>query len=74
MGIKRLSDTFSKKEDLEVGSRWTAAYGSKGDVVVIRNIVKTEELWWVQYGYHGSDTTYEKDYFSFQCHYCKIVE
>lgn len=73
-GHKAVVRHIFKKEELEVGSRWIAADGSKGGVVVIRDIVKTEELWWVKYGYHGSDTTYEKDHFSFQCRYCKIVE
>lgn len=72
-GHKAVVRHIFKKEELEVGSRWTAADGSKG-IIVIRNIEPQGELWQVQYGYHGSDTTYEKDHFSFQCRYCKIVE
>lgn len=63
-----------KKEELEVGSRWTPADGSIGGIVVIRDIVKTDGLWLVRYGYYGSVRTYEKDHFSFQSRYCKIVE
>ena len=55
--------------ELEIGQKWTPADGSDR-VVEIREIVGE----WVQYGEHANDRTYEKDWFSFQCRYCRIVE
>lgn len=55
--------------ELKVGQKWAQADGTDR-VVEIREIVGD----WVQYGEHGNDRTYEKDYFSFQCRFCKVVE
>jgi hypothetical protein len=55
--------------ELKVGQRWAQADGADR-VVEIRTI----DGEWVQYGEHATDTTYEKDWFSFQTRYCLIVE
>lgn len=55
--------------ELEIGQKWAPADGSDR-VVEIRKIIDE----WVQYGEHANDRTYEKDWFSFQCRYCRIVE
>lgn len=55
--------------ELAVGQQWAQADGADR-VVSIREINGE----WVLYGFHGEDRTYEKDYFSFQCRYCKVVE
>lgn len=55
--------------ELKVGQCWAQADGADR-VVEIRQIMNE----WIHYGEHGSDRTYEKDYFSFQCRYCLVVE
>ena len=56
-------------EDLEVGSWWAQADGTDR-TVQIRAIDGN----CVHYGTYAGDSTYEKDYFSFQTRYCLIVE
>lgn len=68
-GRKLVCGHVYPKDELKVGQRWAFADGSDG-VVVIRAIEED----WVLYGYHGNDTTYQKDWFNFQCRYCLIVE
>lgn len=55
--------------ELKVGQKWAQADGSDR-VVEIREIIGD----YVLYGDHGNDRTYEKDCFSFQCRFCKVVE
>lgn len=55
--------------ELKVGQRWAQADGANREVT-IREIIDDQVI----YGEHGSDRSYEKDYFSFQCRYCKVVE
>lgn len=63
-----------KRDELKVGQRWAQADGANR-VVVIRNIEKLADGdVYVQYGEHGNDRTYEKDWFNFQCRFCLIVE
>lgn len=63
-----------KQDELKVGQRWAPADGANR-VVEIRSLdPDASGMIWVQYGEYGTDRTYEKDYFSFQCRYCLIVE
>ena len=55
--------------ELSVGQVWAQADGADR-TVTIREIIGD----YVLYGSHGEDRTYEKDYFSFQCRYFKVVE
>jgi hypothetical protein len=56
------------KEELAVGQYWAQADGADR-LVVIRAIEGDQVL----YGDVGNDTTYQKDWFNFQCRYCLIV-
>jgi len=68
-GRKIVCGHIYPKDELKVGQRWAQADGADR-VVEIRSI----DGEWVQYGEHANDRTYEKDWFSFQCRFCLIVE
>ena len=54
--------------ELAVGQEWAQADGVDR-VVTIREIEGST----IRYGDHASDTLYEKDQFSFQTRYCRVV-
>jgi hypothetical protein len=54
--------------ELAVGQEWAQADGVDR-VVTIREIEGNT----IRYGDHASDTLYEKDQFSFQTRYCRVV-
>ena len=68
-GRKIVCGHIYPKDELKVGQRWAQADGADR-VVEIRSI----DGEWAQYGEHANDRTYEKDWFSFQCRFCLIVE
>ena len=68
-GRKLVCGHIYKQNELAVGQRWAQADGADR-VVEIRSI----DGEWIQYGEYGNDRTFEKDWFSFQCRYCKVVE
>lgn len=73
-GRKIVCGHIYPKDELKVGQRWAQADGTNR-VVVIRSLeTDSGGNVWVQYGNHGEDRTYEKDWFNFQCRYCLIVE
>ena len=73
-GRKIVCGHIYPKEELAVGQRWAQADGTDR-VVVIRELEHTPDgAVWVKFGEHGSDRTYEKDWFSFQTRYCRVVE
>jgi hypothetical protein len=65
---------FFKPHEIQVGSRWARADGSKGYVTVESFI---PDPWYeIVYSWelNGEKYTHKKDAFSFQCRYCLIVE
>lgn len=65
---------FYPKEDLAVGQRWARA-NCASRIVTIRELEHTDNgALWVKFGVHGQDRTYEKDWFTFQTQYCKVIE
>jgi hypothetical protein len=55
--------------ELAVGQQWAQADGT--DRVVVIRVIEGEQI---LYGDHASDRVYEKDWFNFQCRFCKVVE
>lgn len=68
-GYQVVCNHIYKQEEIEVGQKWIPADGSKRLIEIRYNIDD-----WVGYGDYGSNTTCEKDWFSFQCRYVKILE
>jgi hypothetical protein len=60
-----------KSEELASGQRWAPASGNNYEVKIVA--VDGE---WVTYEWeeNGERKFHEKDSFSFQCRYCKVVE
>ena len=69
---------FFKPHEIQVGSRWARADGSKGYVTVegLNSYGDTDP--WIEVVYswelNGEKFTHEKDVFIFQSKYCLIVE
>jgi hypothetical protein len=68
------------REELQVGSRWI---GASGGIVTIEEIKiypasdhETKHWYEIYYSWEegGEKKTHHKDYFSFQCRYCLILE
>lgn len=69
-----------KGEELEVGSRWCSADGSKSFVIIdeIKSypLVDSSKMWYEVYYSReigGKKFTHNKNHFAFQCRYCLIV-
>lgn len=78
-GRKAIIRHIFKANEIQVGSRWARADGSKGFVTVegLNTYGSTEEPWIeVVYSWErdGEKFTHDKDAFSFQCRYCLIIE
>lgn len=69
-GHKAVIRHIFRNAEVEVGSRWTPADGSANTVTVVSVDLGRAEL--VYEDVRGSRI--EKDIFSFQCHYCLVVE
>ena len=71
---------FFKAHEIQVGSRWARADGSKGYVTVegLNTYGSNPTDPWIEVVYSwekdGEKFTHEKDVFAFQCRYCLIVE
>ncbi len=77
-GRKAIVRHFFKAHEIQVGSRWARADGSKGYVTIEGfNTYGNIDPWTeVVYSWelNGEKYTHKKDAFSFQCRYCLIVE
>ena len=56
-------------DELNVGQEWAQADGT--DRVVVITKIENGQVYYVD---NKSDTVYDKDWFSFQCRYCKVVQ
>lgn len=67
-----------KAHEIQVGSRWARADGSRGYVTVEGLNTYGSIDPWIEVVYSwekdGEKFTHEKDAFAFQCRYCLIVE
>ena len=65
-----LCEYIFKPEDLVVGTKWA----STGKTLVIIEEIENNE--WVKYSWWIDNVKHyhEKDYFSFQCRYCLVLE
>jgi hypothetical protein len=73
-GRKIVCGHIYPKDELAVGQTWAQADGGNR-VVVIRELdERTNGALWVKYGEHGNDRTLEKDWFTFQTRYCRVIE
>lgn len=77
-GRKAVVRHFFKTHEIQVGSRWARADGSKGYVTVERfNSYGDTDPWHeVVYSWeeNGVKKTWQKETFAFQCRYCLIIE
>lgn len=77
-GHKFIVGHFFKAHEIEVGSRWARADGSKGFVTVegLNSYGSTDPWFEVVYSWevNGKKFTHEKESFAFQCRYCLIVD
>jgi hypothetical protein len=78
-GRKAVVRHFFEPHEIQVGSRWARADGSKGFVTVegFKYYGSTNPYDWnVVYSWelNGEKFTHEKEVFAFQCRYCLIVE
>lgn len=77
-GRKAIVRHIFKAHEIQRGSRWARADGSKGYVTVEGfNTYGSIDPWiGVVYSWelNGEKFTHEKDAFAFQCRYCLIVE
>jgi hypothetical protein len=77
-GRKAIVRHFFKAHEIQVGSRWARADGSKGFVTVEGfNTYGSIDPWTeVVYSWEkgGVKFIHEKEVFAFQCRYCLIVE
>lgn len=77
-GRKAIVRHFFKAHEIQVGSRWVRADGSKGFVTVegLNSYRSTDPWYEVVYSWEkdGKKFTHEKEAFAFQCRYCLIVE
>ena len=77
-GRKAVVRHFFKTHEIQVGSRWARADGSKGFVTVegLNTYGSTDP--WIEVTYswelNGEKFTHEKDAFIFQSKYCLIIE
>ena len=69
---------FFKVHEIQVGSRWARADGSKGYVTVEGFQCYGSIDPWIEVVYswelNGEKFIHEKDVFAFQCRYCLIIE
>ena len=76
-GRKAIVRHIFKPHEIQIGSRWARADGSKGFVTVegFNTYGSTDP--WIEVVYswelNGEKYTHQKDAFSFQCRYCLIV-
>ena len=77
-GHKAVVRHFFKAHEIQVGSRWARADGSKGYVTVegFNSYGSTGPWYEVVYSWeeNGVKKTWQKETFAFQCRYCLIVE
>jgi hypothetical protein len=77
-GRKAVVRHFFKAHEIQVGSRWARADGSKGYVTVEGFNTYGSTNPWIEVVYswelNGEKFTHEKDVFIFQSKYCLIVE
>jgi hypothetical protein len=81
-GRKAVVRHFFKPHEIQVGSRWARADGSRGYVTVeeikVYPASDHEENHWYEIYYsweeNGVKKTWQKETFAFQCRYCLIVE
>jgi len=77
-GHKAVVRHIFKAHEIQVGSRWARADGSKGYVTVegLNSYGDTDP--WIEVVYsweeNGVKKTWQKENFIFQCRYCLIVE
>ena len=77
-GRKAIVRHFFKAHEIQVGSRWARADGSKGYVTVEGFNTYGDTDPWIEVVYswelNGEKFIHEKDVFIFQSKYCLIVE
>jgi hypothetical protein len=59
---------------LKVGTTWASADASDRTVKITKLEQVSGGIYWVTYVGSDDNTTHEKDWFSFQCRYCLVVE
>ena len=77
-GRKAIVRHFFEAHEIQIGSRWARADGSKGYVTVEGFECYGSIDPWIEVVYSwekdGKKFTHEKEVFAFQCRYCLIVE
>jgi hypothetical protein len=71
-GRKLVCGHIFPKDQIHVGEEWAQADGTDRVVTICAINVVGDDVW-VEYSVPGEDRTNEKDWFNFQCRYCKVV-